>query len=78
MVALFAVGSHGNHPQARDGLRWPEFTATFGSVCGLGLAIEGNVSFFVEGILIASTRTGGAVRRRARISAVVIAAFTGR
>lgn len=40
-----------NDPEPRDGPRWPEFTATFGSVFWLGLVIEG-FSFFVEGILI--------------------------
>ncbi|MGH2882185.1 MAG: cytochrome ubiquinol oxidase subunit I [Solirubrobacteraceae bacterium] len=33
------------------GLLWPEFTATFGSVFGLGFAIEGS-SFFVEATFI--------------------------
>ena len=44
-------GDHGNDPEPRDGPRWPEFTATFGSVFWLGFVIEG-FSFFVEGILI--------------------------
>ena len=33
------------------GLRWPNFTGTFGGVFGLGFAIEG-FSFFMEAIFI--------------------------
>jgi cytochrome bd ubiquinol oxidase subunit I len=52
MVALFAVGViTGTILSFEMGLLWPEFTATFGSVFGLGFAIEG-FSFFVEAIFI--------------------------
>src|ERR1700760_3302146 len=52
MVALFAVGViTGTVLSFEMGLLWPAFTATFGSVFGLGFAIEG-FSFFVEAIFI--------------------------
>ena len=52
MVALFAVGViTGTILSFEMGLLWPGFTATFGSVFGLGFAIEG-FSFFVEAIFI--------------------------
>jgi cytochrome d ubiquinol oxidase subunit I len=52
MVALFAVGViTGTILSFEMGLLWPSFTATFGSVFGLGFAIEG-FSFFVEAIFI--------------------------
>src|SRR3954447_19116644 len=52
MVALFAVGViTGTVLSFEMGLLWPGFTATFGSVFGLGFAIEG-FSFFVEAIFI--------------------------
>jgi cytochrome bd ubiquinol oxidase subunit I len=52
MVALFAVGViTGTILSFEMGLLWPNFTATFGSVFGLGFAIEG-FSFFVEAIFI--------------------------
>jgi cytochrome d ubiquinol oxidase subunit I len=52
MVALFAVGViTGTILSFEIGLLWPNFTATFGSVFGLGFAIEG-FSFFLEGIFI--------------------------
>jgi hypothetical protein len=48
MVALFAVGViTGTILSFELGLLWPNFTATFGSVFGLGFAIEG-FSFFME------------------------------
>src|ERR687889_2768819 len=50
MVALFAVGViTGTILSFEVGLLWPNFTATFGSVFGLGFAIEG-FSFFLEAI----------------------------
>jgi cytochrome bd ubiquinol oxidase subunit I len=53
MVALFAVGViTGTILSFEMGLLWPNFTATFGGVFGLGFAIEG-FSFFVEAIFIA-------------------------
>src|SRR3954468_17322460 len=42
MVALFAVGViTGTILSFEMGLLWPNFTATYGSVFGLGFAIEG-------------------------------------
>jgi cytochrome d ubiquinol oxidase subunit I len=52
MVALFAIGViTGTILSFEMGLLWPNFTATFGDVFGLGFAIEG-FSFFVEAIFI--------------------------
>jgi cytochrome bd ubiquinol oxidase subunit I len=52
MVALFAVGVvTGTILSFEMGLLWPNFTATFGSVFGLGFAIEG-FSFFTEAIFL--------------------------
>ena len=52
MVALFAAGAiTGTILSFEMGLLWPNFTATFGSVFGLGFAIEG-FSFFVEAIFL--------------------------
>ena len=52
MVALFAVGAlTGTVLSFEMGLLWPNFTATFGGVFGLGFAIEG-FSFFMEAIFI--------------------------
>jgi cytochrome d ubiquinol oxidase subunit I len=52
MAALFAAGVvTGTILSFEMGLLWPEFTATFGSVFGLGFAIEG-FSFFMEAIFI--------------------------
>jgi cytochrome bd ubiquinol oxidase subunit I len=52
MVALFAIGViTGTVLSFEMGLLWPAFTATFGSVFGLGFAIEG-FSFFMEAIFI--------------------------
>src|SRR3954452_18797069 len=52
MVALFAVGViTGPILSFEMGLLWPNFTATFGGVFGLGFAIEG-FSFFLEAIFI--------------------------
>jgi len=52
MIALFAVGViTGTILSFEMGLLWPDFTATFGSVFGLGFALEG-FSFFVEAIFI--------------------------
>ena len=51
-VALFAVGViTGTILSFEMGLLWPNFTATFGGVFGLGFAIEG-FSFFMEAIFI--------------------------
>src|ERR1700693_4308796 len=52
LVALFAVGViTGTILSFEMGLLWPNFTATFGGVFGLGFAIEG-FSFFLEAIFI--------------------------
>ncbi len=52
LVALFAVGVvTGTILSFELGLLWPSFMATFGSVFGLGFAIEG-FSFFLEAIFI--------------------------
>jgi cytochrome d ubiquinol oxidase subunit I len=52
MAALFAIGViTGTILSFEMGLLWPAFTAKFGSVFGLGFAIEG-FSFFVEAIFI--------------------------
>jgi cytochrome d ubiquinol oxidase subunit I len=52
MVALFATGVvTGTILSFELGLLWPGFTGTFGSVFGLGFAIEG-FSFFTEAIFI--------------------------
>src|SRR5881392_3906104 len=52
MAALFAVGViTGTILSFEMGLLWPAFTARFGSVFGLGFAVEG-FSFFMEAIFI--------------------------
>jgi cytochrome d ubiquinol oxidase subunit I len=52
MAALFAAGVvTGTILSFEMGLLWPAFTGTFGSVFGLGFAIEG-FSFFLEAIFI--------------------------
>jgi cytochrome d ubiquinol oxidase subunit I len=52
MIALFAAGAvTGTILSFEMGLLWPNFTGTFGSVFGLGFAIEG-FSFFMEAIFI--------------------------
>ena len=49
---LCGRGGHGTILSFEFGLLWPNFTATFGEVFGLGFAIEG-FSFFIEAIFIA-------------------------
>lgn len=52
MVALFAVGViTGTILSFEIGGLWPNFTATFGGVFGLGFAVEG-FSFFLEAIFV--------------------------
>jgi cytochrome bd ubiquinol oxidase subunit I len=52
MAALFAIGViTGTILSFEMGLLWPAFTSTFGSVFGLGFAVEG-FSFFIEAIFI--------------------------
>jgi cytochrome d ubiquinol oxidase subunit I len=81
MVALFAVGViTGTVLSFEMGLLWPNFTATFGSVFGLGFAIEG-FSFFMEAIFIGIYAYGwGRLSPRAHLLSgvpIVITGFTG-
>src|SRR5947209_15980557 len=81
MVALFAVGViTGTILSFEMGLLWPNFMATFGSVFGLGFAIEG-FSFFMEAIFIGIYVYGwGRLSPRAHLASgipVAIAGFTG-
>ena len=81
MVALFAVGViTGTILSFEMGLLWPNFTATFGSVFGLGFAIEG-FSFFMEAIFIGIYVYGwDRLSPRAHLLSgipVAIAGFTG-
>jgi cytochrome bd ubiquinol oxidase subunit I len=81
MVALFAVGViTGTVLSFEMGLLWPNFTGTFGSVFGLGFAIEG-FSFFMEAIFIGIYVYGwGRLSGRAHLWSgvpVVITGFTG-
>ncbi len=81
MLALFAVGVvTGTILSFELGLLWPNFMATFGSVFGLGFAVEG-ISFFVEAIFIAIYVYGwGRLSPRAHLLAgvpIVITGFTG-
>jgi len=81
MVALFAVGViTGTILSFEMGLLWPSFTATFGSVFGLGFAIEG-FSFFLEAIFI-GIYVYGADRLSPRLHLlsgipIVVTGFTG-
>jgi cytochrome d ubiquinol oxidase subunit I len=81
MVALFAVGViTGTILSFEMGLLWPNFTATFGGVFGLGFAIEG-FSFFAEAIFIGIYIYGWSrLSRRAHLLSgipVIVAGFTG-
>jgi cytochrome d ubiquinol oxidase subunit I len=81
MLALFAVGViTGTILSFEMGLLWPNFTGTFGSVFGLGFAIEG-FSFFVEAIFIGIYAYGwGRLSPRAHFASgipIVISGFTG-
>jgi cytochrome d ubiquinol oxidase subunit I len=81
LVTLFAVGViTGTILSFEMGLLWPNFTATFGSVFGLGFAIEG-FSFFAEAIFIAIYVYGwGRLSPRLHFMSgipVAIAGFTG-
>src|SRR6202167_4484868 len=52
VLGLFGVGGNpGTILSFEMGLLWPNFTATFGGVFGLGFAVEG-FSFFIEAIFI--------------------------
>src|ERR671935_640113 len=81
MLALFAVGVvTGTILSFELGLLWPNFMATFGSVFGLGFAVEG-ISFFIEAIFIAVYVYGwGRLSPRAHLLAgvpIVMTGFTG-
>jgi cytochrome d ubiquinol oxidase subunit I len=81
MVALFAVGViTGTILSFEMGLLWPNFTATFGGVFGLGFAIEG-FSFFLEAIFIGIYIYGwDRLKPRAHFASgipIVITGFTG-
>jgi cytochrome d ubiquinol oxidase subunit I len=81
MVALFAVGViTGTVLSFEMGLLWPNFTGTFGSVFGLGFAIEG-FSFFTEAIFIGIYVYGwGRMSPRLHLLTgipIVITGFTG-
>src|SRR6202049_5172082 len=81
MVALFAVGViTGTILSFEMGLLWPNFTATFGGVFGLGFAIEG-FSFFMEAIFIGIYVYGwgrlSPPRHPAAAVPVVLTGFTG-
>jgi cytochrome bd ubiquinol oxidase subunit I len=81
MVALFAVGViTGTVLSFEMGLLWPKFTGTFGSVFGLGFAIEG-FSFFMEAIFIGIYVYGwGRLSPRAHLLTgipIVLTGFTG-
>jgi cytochrome bd ubiquinol oxidase subunit I len=81
MVALFAVGViTGTILSFEMGLLWPNFTATFGGVFGLGFAIEG-FSFFMEAIFIGIYVYGwDRLSPRAHMAAgipIIITGFTG-
>jgi cytochrome d ubiquinol oxidase subunit I len=81
MVALFAVGViTGTILSFEMGLLWPNFMATFGSVFGLGFAVEG-FSFFVEAIFIGIYVSGwDRLSPRALFACgipIVISGFTG-
>jgi cytochrome d ubiquinol oxidase subunit I len=81
MVALFAAGVvTGTILSFEMGLLWPSFTGTFGSVFGLGFAIEG-FSFFIEAIFIGIYVYGWSrLSPRAHFASgfpIAIAGFTG-
>src|SRR3979490_1406468 len=81
MVALFAIGViTGTILSFEMGLLWPSFTATFGSVFGLGVAVEG-FSFFMEAISMGVYVCGwDRMSPRAHFASgipVAVAGFTG-
>ena len=81
MVALFAVGViTGTVLSFEMGLLWPNFMGTFGSVFGLGFAIEG-FSFFLEAIFIGIYVYGwGRLSPRVHLLSgipIVVTGFTG-
>ncbi len=81
LVTLFAVGViTGTVLSFEMGLLWPGFTGRFGSVFGLGFAVEG-FSFFMEAIFIGIYVYGWArLSRRAHLLSgvpIVLTGFTG-
>jgi len=81
MAALFGVGViTGTVLSFEMGLLWPNFTGTFGSVFGVGFAIEG-FSFFMEAIFIGIYVYGwGRLSARVHMLSgipIVITGFTG-
>jgi cytochrome d ubiquinol oxidase subunit I len=81
MAVLFAVGViTGTVLSFEMGLLWPNFTGTFGSVFGVGFAIEG-FSFFIEAIFIGIYVYGwGRLSARVHMLSgipIVITGFTG-
>src|SRR6185369_3578883 len=81
LAALFAAGVvTGTILSFELGLLWPNFTGTFGSVFGLGFAIEG-FSFFMEAIFIGIYIYGWSrLSPRAHFASgipIAIAGFTG-
>jgi cytochrome d ubiquinol oxidase subunit I len=78
MGALFAVGViTGTVLSFEMGALWPNFTGTFGSVFGVGFAIEG-FSFFLEAIFIGIYVYGwGRLSRRAHLLSGVPIVITG-
>ena len=81
MLALFAAGVvTGTVLSFEMGLLWPQFTAMFGSVFGLGFAVEG-FSFFMEAIFIGIYAYGwDRLPPRLHLASgipIVIAGFTG-
>jgi cytochrome d ubiquinol oxidase subunit I len=81
VVALFAAGVvTGTILSFEMGLLWPNFTATFGGVFGLGFAVEG-FSFFIEAIFIGIYVYGWSrLSPRAHFASgipIAIAGFTG-
>src|SRR3989454_11884794 len=81
MAALFAAGVvTGTILSFELGLLWPNFTGTFGSVFGLGFAIEG-FSVFMEAIFIGIYLYGWSrLSPRAHFASgipIAIAGFTG-
>ena len=81
MAALFGVGViTGTVLSFEMGLLWPNFTGTFGSVFGVGFAIEG-FSFFLEAIFIGIYVYGwGRLSPRWHLASgipIVLTGFTG-
>jgi cytochrome bd ubiquinol oxidase subunit I len=78
MLALFAVGViTGTVLSFEMGLLWPNFTGTFGSVFGVGFAIEG-FSFFLEAIFIGIYVYGwGRLSPRAHLLSAIPIVITG-